>query len=65
VLRSIPDAVPPKPYADSSNVQGSTLAGGISAKYGFPGDTVYPSAPESGAAKTLSSSQGVCAGLGD
>src|ERR1017187_513813 len=34
-------------------------------QYGFPGDTVYPSAQESGAAKTLSSSQGVCAGLGD
>ena len=32
---------------------------------GFLGGTVYPSAPESGAAKTLSSSQGVCAGLGD
>src|ERR1017187_8398789 len=30
---------------------------------GFPGDTVYPSAPESGAAKTLSSSQGVCPDL--
>jgi hypothetical protein len=27
--------VPPKPYADSSNVQGSTLAGGISANVAF------------------------------
>jgi hypothetical protein len=31
---------------------------------GFLGGTVYPSAQKSGAAKTLSSSQGVCGGLG-
>src|ERR1035437_6111856 len=39
------------------------FAGGTSPN-GFLGDTVYPSAQKSGAAKTLSSSQGVCGGLG-